>query len=61
VAAYHVVKECVVKQWSGVLRKLNTQHTKHSYTTRYAATTPRLQYELNCEYFNITLARNRAP
>jgi len=45
VAAYRVVWECVVQQWLGVRR---TQHLV-------------CKYELNCEYCNITLARNKAP
>ena len=55
VAAYRVVWECVVEQWLGVRR------TTHSHTTRYAATTPRLQIRIECEYRNITLARDKAP
>ena len=35
--------------------------TTHSHTTWYAATTPRLQIRIECEYRNITLARNKAP
>jgi len=47
VAAYHVVWECVVEQWLGV-RGMLLQHLV-------------CKYELNCEYRNITLARNKAP
>jgi len=35
--------------------------TTHSHTTWYAATTPRLQIGIECEYRNITLVRNKAP
>jgi len=49
VAAYHVVWECVVEQWLGVRR--NTLLPQHLVC----------KYELNCEYCNITLARNKAP
>ena len=47
VAAYHVVWECVVEQWLGVHDMLPQQLV--------------CKYELNCEYRNITLARNKAP
>ena len=56
VAAYHVVWECVVEQWLGVRRMLSNKRsirrtpshysTTHSHTTRYAATTPRLQIRI---------------
>ena len=47
VAAYHVVWECVVEQWLGVRRK-TPQHLV-------------CKCELNCEYCNIILPRNKAP
>ena len=55
VAAYHVVWECVVR------RTPSHCSTTHSHTTWYAATTPRLQIRIECEYRNITLARDKAP
>ena len=45
VGAYHVVWECVVEQWLGVRRTTHTQPLLHN-TTRYAATTPRLQIRI---------------
>ena len=68
VAAYHVVWECVVEQWLGVRRMLS-KYDEHLATAPqhiptqqwYAATTPRLQIRIECEYRNITLARNKAP
>ena len=57
VAAYHVVE-----QWLGVLdAHLATapQHipTQHDMLPQHLV----CKYQLNCEYCNITLARNKAP
>ena len=49
VAAYRVVWECAVEQWLGVRRirrKPSHCSTAHSHTTRYAATTLRLQIRI---------------
>ena len=65
VAAYHVVYECVVEQWLGVrLRRTPSQllslqhiHTQHDMLPQHLV----CKYQLNCEYCNINLARNKAP
>jgi len=59
VAAYHVVWECVVEQWLGVRR----MHDAHLATAPHDMLPQNLvcKYELNCEYCNKTLARNKAP
>jgi len=46
------------QQWLGVRRT-----PSHCYTTQHDMLPQHLvfKYELNCEYCNITLARNRAP
>ena len=49
VAAYHVVWECVVEQWLRVRRMLSN---KRHFVCKYI---------LDCEYCNITLAKNKAP
>ena len=54
VAAYHVVWECVVEQWLGVRR---IRPTQQDMLPQHLV----CKYELNCEYCNITLARNKAP
>ena len=46
VKAYSVVWECVVEQWLGVQLTPSHCSTTHSHTTRYAATTPRLQIRI---------------
>ena len=58
VASYHVVWEYVVEQWLGVRRT-----PSHCCTTQHDMLPQHLvcKYELNCEYCNITLARNKAP
>jgi len=58
VVAYHVVWECVVEQWLGVRRRT----PNHCSTTQHDMLPQHLvcKYELNCEYCNITLARNKA-
>ena len=56
---------CVVEQWLGVRRFYNAhlatapQHipTQHDMLLQHLV----WKYELNCEYCNITLARNKAP
>ena len=48
-AAYHVVWECVVEQWLRVRRMLSN---KRHFVCKYI---------LDCEYCNITLAKNKAP
>jgi len=60
VAAYHVVWECVVEQWPGLRRILCTP--SHCSTTQHDMLPQHLvcKYELNCEYCNKTLARNKA-
>ena len=57
VAAYHVVWECVVEQWLGLRRTTHTSTTQHDMLSQQLV----CKYELNCEYCNITLARNKAP
>ena len=60
VAAYHIMEECVVEQWLGVLLMLSTERhipTQHDMLPQHLVS----KYELNCEYFNVTLARNKAP
>ena len=61
VAAYHVVWQCVVEQWLGARRMRHTP--SHCFTTQHDMLPQHLvcKYELNCEYCNITLARNKAP
>ena len=52
---------CVVEQWLGVRRMRRTP--SHCSTTQHDMLPQHLvcKYELNCEYCNITLARNKAP
>ena len=67
VAAYHVVWECVVEQWLGVRRMLLLLSIRctpsHCSTTQHDMLQQHLvcKYELNCEYCNKILARNKAP
>ena len=56
VAAYHAVWERVVEQWLGV-RRIQHIPTQHDMLPQHLV----CKYELNCEYCNITLARNKAP
>ena len=71
VAAYHIVWECVVEQWLGVRHMLSNESLlllsirrtpSHCSTTQHDMLLQHLvcKYELNCEYCNITLARNKA-
>ena len=68
VAAYHVVWEYVVEQWLGVRRMVsNKRRTLATASVRHLPTQHDMlpqhivcKYELNCEYRNITLARNKA-
>jgi len=76
VAAYHVVWKCVAEQWLGVCRMLSNRRVSYySAYDAHLATAPQhistqhdmlpqhlvCKYEFNCEYCNITLARNKAP
>ena len=63
VAAYHVLWECVVEQWLCVRRILSNKNNKrqHIPTQHMLPQHHVCKYELNCEYRNITLARNIAP
>ena len=76
VAAYSDVWECVVEQWLGVCRMLSKRTVSYysAYNAHLASAPQHIptqhdmlpqhficKYELNCEYCNITLARNKAP
>ena len=61
----HCVWERVVEQWLGVRRMLSNKRLllRVSYYSAHDMLPQHLvcKYELNCEYCNITLARNKAP
>jgi len=62
-AVLHIAQEYLMsKSRLYVVRRTHSHcSTTHSNTTWYAATAPRLQIRIECEYRNIILARNKAP